>query len=182
LGRRLEEIIPVSQEPSGPVIALCRGWPNARVLEKLWAQARGRSGWGPSPLASWLLGLKASPAQFVDYTTSLPRQMQRDRIWTFPAETIRAVRDRLQRDSDSRQRLLDAIKVSDDNDIIATGARLLGARREDADNRAARCRPLRQARRLPLHARSLEAGRISTGADRGNGENFEPRIHINLRP
>ena len=58
---------------------------------------------------------------------SLPWQMRRDRFWTFPAETLRAVRDRLQRDGDSRQRLLDAMKASTEIDLITAGVRLLGA-------------------------------------------------------
>ena len=87
LGRRLEEIAKVLREPIGPVIALCRGWPNSDVLQKMWDQAKGETPWNTSPLAAWLVGLKASAPQFIEYVKSAPREMQRRSVWSFPQET-----------------------------------------------------------------------------------------------
>ena len=56
LGNRLEELAVLSHEPTGPVIALCRGWPNATALQNIWVQAsekRMRHARSACGLASW---------------------------------------------------------------------------------------------------------------------------------
>lgn len=118
LGRRLEQIGSESVEPTGPLIALCRGWPQASVLHHIWNQSPDNAGYNCYPATAWLVGLKASPRQFVDYILSLPQSIQTDRFWSRRVETLRAVQDRLSRDEEAQALLLEAIKSASSLDTV----------------------------------------------------------------
>jgi len=124
LGAELENIAQNSRRRIGPVIALCRGWPQAEIIQKIWKDCSDRP-LRSDPETAWVVNVKAKTAQFVKYTRSLVAGLKNDRSWSFPRETISAVRNRLLRDTEAQQMLLKSLEGSDSSDIIVSLSRLL---------------------------------------------------------
>jgi len=125
LGAKLDEIAQHSREPSGPLIALCRGWKGAETIETIWNSYSGEP-FNSMPATAWLVNAKADTRQFSDYVQSLPSALQSERLSGFPRETIRAVRQRLTRDPAAQQLILESTGSSVDADNVASVSRLLG--------------------------------------------------------
>lgn len=124
LGAELEDIAQHSHARIGPVIALCRGWPQAEIIQKIWEQCSARSP-ESDPETAWIVSVKANATQLVEYIHSLPAGLQSETFWSFPRETIRAVRNRLLRDTEAQQMLFESIENVDSPDVIASLSRLL---------------------------------------------------------
>lgn len=122
---RLEDISRNSFNPTGPVIALCRSWPSSPVLTELWVSTRHLV---PSsqPSDAWLVSVKSDLREFVQYLVDLPKRIIEDQYWRFPQETLRAVRRRLESDSDAQTELLTRVGFNADNDVLASVAGLVG--------------------------------------------------------
>jgi hypothetical protein len=118
LAYKLEELARHSHEKIGPVVALCRGWPQADLITDMW-QKRSSRALGSDPETAWIVNVRANVPQFVDYILSLPAALQKD-SWAFPYETLRAVRNRLVRDTDAQETLFRSIETSASPDILAS--------------------------------------------------------------
>jgi hypothetical protein len=130
LGTALVRAAKLSHEPSGPLVALCYGWPNEPYLAELW-NGLNHQQFNESPPSAWLTTLFASAAEFARYVASLPASFQNAAAWRFPRESVFAVRTRLARDTEARQELLALLTASEDGDIIASTCRLLGITAQD---------------------------------------------------
>jgi hypothetical protein len=122
--QQLEEIAQEAHETTGPIIALCCGWPRSRLLQTVWNSVSA----GPFnglPATAWLVSTQANPQKFNDYALSLSDALRSEWL-SFPAETLRAVRRRLSGDARAQQLMLEAMKSSTNPDQQATAARLLG--------------------------------------------------------
>ncbi len=119
LGIELEEIGRQSHQRIGPILALCRRWPQAELIEEIWQKCPSKPLRADAETA-WIVNVKASVTQFVDYVQSLPTGLQSNASWSFPRETIRAVRNRLMRDADAQELLLKSIEESHSPDILAS--------------------------------------------------------------
>jgi hypothetical protein len=124
LGAELEEIAQHSHDRIGPVIALCRGWPQAGLIQKIWEHYSAHSLRSDAETA-WIVNVKATRAQLVDYIHSLPAGLQNDSFWSFPGETLHAVRNRLVRDTEAQEMLFESIRNADSPDLVASLSRLL---------------------------------------------------------
>jgi hypothetical protein len=118
LASELEELARHSHEKTGPVVALCHGWPQADLITDMW-QKRSSRALGSDPETAWIVNVRADVPQFVDYILSLPKALQKD-SWSFPYETLRAVHNRLRRDADAQETLFRSIETSDSSDILAS--------------------------------------------------------------
>ena len=126
LGMALEDLARHSRESSGPIVALCRGWPASVLLTEMWAtRAPGRP-LNAQPATAWLVHAKANVDEFLHYLQDLPTAFRSDLCWRFPRETIRAVRRRLTNDSEAQQAILEFFESSTDLDILSTVAHLCG--------------------------------------------------------
>jgi hypothetical protein len=163
LGRRLEEIGRQSVEPSGPLIALCRGWPQSAVLSSIWSQFSDAGGFNAQAATAWLIGLKATSAQFANYVLTLPQPTPADRFWNFRVEMLRAVQDRLSRDREAQVLLLEGLKSACSMDILSSSARLLGTsavtRKDLIAWVSGKIVALRDSSQLPEFAYDIMAGR-----------------------
>jgi hypothetical protein len=125
LGARLEEIARESQDPSGPIIALCRGWPGSKPIEGIWASSSGTP-FSSTPTIAWVVNARANAKQVAGYVQSLPAALENETWWKLPRETVRAMQQRLARDRDAQLAILESTRTSTDADIVGSVSRLLG--------------------------------------------------------
>jgi hypothetical protein len=123
---KLEDIAKNSNDPSGPIIALCRGWPSSAEISKIW-NLRPGTPTSPEPAAAWLVSVKGELAEFFEYLKFLPNRIPGESWWRFPRETVRAVRHRLIGDKAAQSGLLEHFATETNVDVLATIARLSGA-------------------------------------------------------
>jgi hypothetical protein len=121
----LENLVKDCTNPAGPLIALCRGWPSAPILREIWESAAGKET-NADPSSAWLVSTKADANQLLAYIGSLPKQFQQDRLWGFPRETLRAMRDRLSRDELAQSLFYEHFGDSTDLDVVCSVSRLAG--------------------------------------------------------
>ncbi len=120
----LEDIAKNSHTKIGPVIALCRGWPQSELIQTIWTNLSAQ----PLRLdaeTAWIINVKASTEELIGYIHSLPTGFQTETSWRFPREAIRAIRNRLRRDTVAQELLLASIEKTDSLDAIVSLSRLL---------------------------------------------------------
>jgi len=130
LGAQLEDIAQHSHEPSGPIAALCRGWPNSSVIERIWKSRADRK-LNAEPVTAWVVSTKSTSKQFADYVVALPEALLCETWWRFPRETMRAVRRRLTADVEAQRIIIESAQASMDTDVIASVSGLLGTNARD---------------------------------------------------
>ena len=127
----LEDLARSCVENTGPVIALCRGWPQSNYLKKVGDLRETANQSFSQAAVAWLTNVSATPEQFCSYLCSLPQTLQRSGFWDFPSEILRAAKNRLRTDPVACECLFQALKASNDNDIVASVAQLLGKTTND---------------------------------------------------
>jgi len=131
--RRLKDILKTAVENTGPIIALCRGWPAGSAVRSMWSACNGQP-LNAMPATAWLVATHATAQEFACYMSDIVKSLRERNDWfRFPGETLRALRHRLSRDVAAQKLVLKLLKEIENLDNQCGTIRLMstsGVQRE----------------------------------------------------